>query len=515
MITSLLAFTLLSAPARAEDVVIPDPTPRDVTDLSLAYSLQQLLVDALGSGGVDVVDGDTLKTWAIEGLDGCAESATCPGNVWPATDARIAVVLLVGREKSGIYVETRFYGADDADPFKVYRDTVKDGGEPAWSRDTARHVRDALKLLAPREIEQPELRRRGTAGPVMTDEDEPGASKGGANTSGRPKPEPDEELPDVDAPPDGPPNGISSGTIGPIDDLDAPDEAPARGTSGERRTGPGDASPRDTRRPQDGQARGGEEAALARLHLPAYARKRYEQSGLPLDVWRDRARVRSNQFMLEFQGGMGFGAVDRGYSVQALIVEDAASDTGFRTEATSTWQGAGAGTGAAASVAIAYAPTWWLDMGVLVGAQLGRNRLSANWECDCGQAGDPLQPDPARAVQAIVEPRVRLWPVATGVAKPYAIVGFTTMLRDGIVVPDGSVVTYLDAPGGASFGPMGGLGLSFDATDFFTIQLEAPVTYLLPEGSGDDLDARVPTLPAQLEGTPFLVRPTAGVAVRF
>lgn len=496
MITSLLALTLLAAPARAEDVVIPDPTPRDVTDLSLAYSLQQLLVDALGSGGVDVVDGDTLKTWAIEGLDSCAESATCPGNVWPATDARIAVVLLVGREKAGIYVETRFYGADDADPFKVYRDSVKDGGEPAWSRDTARHVRDALKLLAPRKIEQPELRRRGTAGPVMSDAKDQ-----------------DEDLPRVEGPPDDPDDtdgGVSSGVVGPIEDLDDPsEEPPARGTPGDRRTGPGDGA---GSRPD---VRGSYDAALARLHLPAYARKRYEQSGLPLEVWRDRARVRTNQFMLEFQGGVGVGAVDRGYSVQALILKDAASSTGFRTEATSTWQGAGAGTGAAASVAIAYAPTWWLDMGVLVGAQLGRNRLSANWECDCDQVGTPLQPDPARAVQALVEPRVRLRPVAIGVAKPYVMLGFTTMLRDGIAVPDGSVVTYLDAPGGASFGPMGGVGLSFDATDFFTIQIEAPVTYLLPEGSGDDLDARVPTLPAQLEGTPLLVRPTAGVAVRF
>ncbi len=508
MLTPLLAFTLLAAPARAEDVVIPDPTPRDVTDLSLAYSLQQLLVDALGAGGVEVVDGDTLKTWAIEGLDSCAESATCPGNVWPATDARIAVVLLVGRETSGIYVETRFYGADDADPFKVYRDTVKDGGEPAWSRDTARHVRDALKLLEERTVEQPELRRRGAPGPVVSDAVDP-----------------EKDLPDVDAPPDGPPDGISGGVVdrrprdpssGTIEDLDGPeDEPPARGKGGTRREGPGDAG---TRPPGPGtyvETRGGEDAALARLHLPAYARKRYETSGLPLEVWRDRARVRTNQFMLEIQGGVGFGAVDRGYSVQSLIVEDAASPSGFRTEATSTWQGAGAGTGAAASVAIAYAPTWWLDMGVLVGAQLGRNRLSANWECDCDQAGTALQPDPARAVQAIVEPRLRLRPVATGVAKPYALLGFTTMLRDGIVVPDGSVVTYPDAPGGASFGPMGGLGLAFDATDFFTIQIEAPVTYLLPEGSGDDLDARVPTLPAQLAGTPFLVRPTAGLAVRF
>ncbi|MEN9786223.1 MAG: hypothetical protein RLZZ299_1487 [Pseudomonadota bacterium] len=484
MLHALLALSLV-APARAEDVIAPDPTPRSLEDFTLAFAVQEALLEALRAGGVDVVDADTMRKWAVPAMDGCAENAECLTDTWPATDARLAIVMLAGRVPGGIDVEVRLHGADAEAPFKVYADSVKDGEEPRWARETARRVRDALALMPERSIAKPELRKKGakTRASVVA-----------------PPPADDVDV----APPS---------TQNPTAFREEGDEFPDLSGAPRRKAGADARSERQRDR---------DSAELAKLHLPRGAVQRFERSGLSLDAWKGRARVRSGQMLLEFNGGYGLGATDRGYSVRTKVTREQESlPSGavsyvYNTTAASTWQGIGAGDGVSVGGSLGYAPTWWLDTSLHVGVQFGRNLLVAGYECPegCDPPSGTFAPEPARAAQLLLEPRVRLWATPTGIAKPYALVGFTTLVHGPIVVPDGDVI-YPDAETGYEFGPMGGAGLTFDATPFFSVYVESPVTWLIPRGDGESLNAAVQATPLRLEGTRVLVRPGAGVAIRF
>ena len=128
---------------------------------------------------------------------------------------------------------------------------------------------------------------------------------------------------------------------------------------------------------------------------------------------------------------------------------------------------------------------------------------------------DAVSADAVRAAQLLIEPRVRLWPVATGVVKPYALAGFTTMLYDSIVVPDSAVIDYPNSAAGAVLGVTGGGGLALDVNDFFTLQLEVPFTWMLPEGPQERIDPLVKTAPQTVGQYGYVLRGTGAIAVRF
>ena len=468
----MLALLALSLPARAEDVIVPEPTVTDVGDIGVAFLTYGLFVDALREGGVDVVDGDVLRNWQVPGMQDCASNASCPGNYWAATDARIAVVLKMEREGGAYQITARLHSAEDAEAFKVYTDTVPGGTEGAWAVKLARNVRDALPLVGTRTIADPGLRTPNKPTP-------------------RPRPVAEEPAP-----------------LEPEVDLDEPVEPLPRAEPRERKA-PSVVAPEDRSRGTGGAER------LERMHLPRYVRDRFATSGQDVDTFLARQRVRGGQVVLEVHGGAGFGDVHRAYGVQ-LAVEP--NGNAFTTLGTSTWEGAGGGSGPAGAIAIGYSPVWWLDTSVMVGAQVGFKRLVAGWECEPGLCDTPtstFEPEPVRAAQVLIEPRLRLWPVATGVVKPYALAGFTTMLHDGIDVPDSTAIDYPNSAAGAVLGITGGGGLALDVNDFFTLQLEVPFTWMLPEGPQERIDPLVKTAPNTVGQYGYLLRGTGAIAVRF
>ncbi|MFN7146182.1 MAG: hypothetical protein ACK4YP_20590, partial [Myxococcota bacterium] len=115
--------------------------------------------------------------------------------------------------------------------------------------------------------------------------------------------------------------------------------------------------------------------------------------------------------------------------------------------------------------------------------------------------------------QAFVEPRLRVYPVATGIVKPYALVGFSVLLHDGFQVPDPDFVDYPDAQAGASFGPTAGLGLAVDAVSRISIFAEVPGTLLLSPAKAAS-DGEVTLAPGTLESGGYVVRFVGGIAVR-
>jgi hypothetical protein len=253
-----------------------------------------------------------------------------------------------------------------------------------------------------------------------------------------------------------------------------------------------------------------------RLGVPAAAFDRYQQSGLDAKEWRSKARVRAGRVILELGGGWSLGDVDRGYGVRLKIAE---ADPVFDTLATSSWEGAGASAAPGFGFGIGYAPAWFLDTSVFVGVQYGKKHLNTGWECALcdpqtyeSSTTEPFEP--VSAVQGVIEPRLRLYPVATGYVKPYALVGFTLLLHDGFQVPDLDFVDFPDTPAGASFGPTGGVGVAIDAGARFSIYAEVPATLLVSPGDSVVNDGAVTLEPERLDSAGYILRFTGGIAVR-
>lgn len=249
------------------------------------------------------------------------------------------------------------------------------------------------------------------------------------------------------------------------------------------------------------------------MGLPRRAYEKYKASGLSRKDWLARSRVRIGRGWVELGGGYALGDVDRGYGVRVRLE---AEGEGFNVIGTSSWEGPGSGGAPSFVAAIGYSPTWFLDTSVSVGIQYGAKHLDTGWECpsQCDQLANEDAYDPVGAVQAIVEPRVRFYPFAPGVLKPYALVGFSVMIRDGFDVPDPEFIDYPSAQGGAAFGPTAGLGLAIDANARFSVYAEVPGTLLIDEPKVV-LDGAVDLDPAVLESSGYLLRFVGGVAVRF
>lgn len=473
----MLGLLAIVGSAHAADVLFVDATPVTLDDFSVAGLFYGMVSTAAVDEGLSFDDVDAIRTWAGEDADTCWDVDACPANLWDRTNARLAVVLSVGQSPAGLDVGVRLHGADEAAPFKVIRETVAPGQEAAFARTIARAARDALPLL-------PERKPVAVAkGPVLVIEDE-------FVVGDQPAPKPAEPA---------------------LADEPAQDVRPVDGPG---RTGRPDRTRGDEPAPTDEavRARLRSDEDRRRMGVPAGAYARYEASGLSREDWLDKARVRAGRGFLELHGGYGLGDVDRGYGVRLGIEKQGEA---FDTVGTSTWEGAGASGAPTFGFALGYAPAWFLDTSVAVAVQYGKKYLDTGWECAalCDPADEEYFHDPVGAVQAFVEPRLRVFPVATGVVKPYAIVAFSVLLHDGFQVPDPDFVDYPDAPAGASLGPTAGLGLAIDPISRITLFAEVPATLLLtPARNG--ADGEVGLQPGKLTSGGYVVRFVGGIGIR-
>lgn len=478
----MLPLWALAGAAQAADVLLLDATPVSVDDFSIAGLFYGMVTSAADDAGLDYEDADTIRKWAGNDADTCADQEDCPANLWERTDARLAVVMSVGQTPKGLEITVALHGVEEAGAFKALRQVVAPGQEMAYAATIAKAAKDALPLL-------PE--RKPVASGVLVIEDE--------TITG--------ELPDLD---DEPPPRTEPGRTRsePTERATKPETPPER-TKPERPTKP--EKPEKTERSP--VARLGSEEEQRKMGIPDGAYSRYTESGKPSKTWLADNRVRSGHVFLELEGGYTLGDVDRGYGVR-LRVEDAGNDA-FQTVATSTWEGNGASAAPGFGFALGYAPTWFLDTSVQVAVQYGRKHLNTGWEClqGCDPPASEYTHDPVSAVQAILEPRIRVYPVATGLVKPYALVGFAFLFHDGFEVPDPDFGEYPDTAPGASFGPTGGVGLSVDAASRFSVYAEVPATLLLaqPVESGA---ADVTLTPDSLESSGYLLRITGGLTIR-
>lgn len=245
---------------------------------------------------------------------------------------------------------------------------------------------------------------------------------------------------------------------------------------------------------------------------------------MPLDTWLDTARVRSRAVFVELHLGAIMGDLDRRFDTRVALYDEVGSATSERDSY--TYETFLNGQGFSGGLALGYQLAWWIDLSVLGGVQSARKELTTGWETwEAGAADDGsdlyLDSDsqtwePVPAVLGRMQPRVRLYPLATGLVKPYGLVGLDLRFYDAYSVPEDELTAYPEAGGGVGLGPSLGGGLAVDATPTVSGFLEVPWTYVLvPSGPAQAGGSLLAEIPQQFRGVGQYIEFKAGLTWAF
>lgn len=474
MLLTLLALAI--GAAHAGDVLVPEATPAQLSDFSVAYLFYDMVVSQLRDQGIAVQDADVIRGWAESDADACWDNPDCPRLLWDRDAGGSALVVLgVGQTANGLEVNARIYKAGETEPTETVHEIVPGGSE---------------ERLAVR-ISGLAVQARDAAG-----DDEP-ARIAPARTLNL----------DDDAPPSKPSDEK------PVKSSDEKPEKAEKAEKAEKPEKPRDEKPIEhkPKAPDAPRDTAGEERA--HMGVPAWSYAKFRESGLARGEWLKQKRVHTGKVSLEVLPGYGIGDVDRGYGVRVAVGDPGG---GYETLAASTVQGPGAGHGFSGAIAVTYTPAWFLETSLQLGLLTGQKHLNVGWECtSCDSTTDVSDYDPVNSMQGFIEPRARILPLATGYVKPYALVGLHVRLWDGFSVPDGSSVDYPNVPGGAGVGLAVGGGVSFDVLPQLSILVEVPYVITLSDGASEEVSADVTAVPTALEPASGLLRITGGLAVHF
>ena len=254
------------------------------------------------------------------------------------------------------------------------------------------------------------------------------------------------------------------------------------------------------------------------LGLPRYAFDRYKASGEPYEEWSVRNGIRARRGVIEIHVGAGGGDVDRRYDTRVWVEQD--DRGGLSSQDVYEYETFLQGTALETGMALGYLPTWWLEVGIFGGVQLGKKQLTTGWE-QTEEGSDELVDydnrvyDPALAMLGVITPRLRFYTVPMGVVKPYLLAGFTARFHDGYSVPDLALIDYPDRGGGLSYGPTAGAGVAFDIPGYSVILVEIPWTYLVAPDPYVSDSGLVQRIPEQLVGSYQLLSARVAFGLRF
>jgi hypothetical protein len=466
MFGTWMALAAWTTVASAASVVVPPFTPRTTSDFGAADSITDGTLVALADMGVDHVPMLEVTRRLGELALSCADDATCVTEIWARfPEAQLAVVGSVTWVDGELDARALFYGPDDASPLEVLHSTGSEADIGAFGDQVAFFAGEILPLLPPREPAPPVpavVPLDTSADPVAE-----ALERVEAEQLGLPVPEP-----------------LPPGVV----DLDTDPNAPT-------------VDPR-------------EEAWLAaRIGMPLMAFQGYMDSGLTVDEWARQAMIRKGKFILELQGGGVFGDVDRNYLVRTQVQQ--ITDDLFGTVASTQHESFLNGKGAMGSISLGYAVAWWFEPSIVLGLQIGQKFLDTGWEhvLDDGSLYEQENRSysPTQALMALVEPRFRVFFVATGPVKPFALAGASVRGFDGFLPPDLVGVDYPDTVPGFDLGVTVGGGLTFDSKGPTYGFIEVPWTHILVPHGLDVESSAVLAQPSKPSGVDQYLALKAGI----
>lgn len=199
----------------------------------------------------------------------------------------------------------------------------------------------------------------------------------------------------------------------------------------------------------------------------AGARERLARSGQHPRDFLFRSTPHAGQAIVELRAGVGMGDVDRQVLFRDELRDDVLVDQWYREAPASGIDFLGAGY-------VGYAPLSALDFGVLVGFQYSSRVVNAQTLRLEGPGDTPQRDEPqlslVQAIDVVFQPRIRLYAVSLGPAKPYVVLGGEAKVFQGYQVPEGDPAP----PGGWIPGAVAGAGIVIDP---------GPIVGLFAEGS--------------------------------
>jgi hypothetical protein len=465
----MVSLLLLSTSVLAADVLVPSFTPEATSDFGVADQLTEEVLQALQRLDVTYYTPGQIQQRAGGVAEGCADEPSCTSVLWKSfTPARIAVVGTAHLTEGMISTKVLFYAPGDLSPINVVSTTVASTEVTGFADQVAFLAQEMLSVMP------------AVVAPVAT-KAKPPPPKRPAVTDAAPRPN---RYDEEDAPP--------------------PPPRPA---------------PRDA---ADAERSGTKSAADANRHgLPDSAWRKYKASGLSYEKWKKKALVRKGDFLLDLEGGLVFGDVDRRYDTRLRVeqvkldgVETLETVGAYSLDSFITGQGSTFGLGAA------YMPLWWLETGIFGGLQVGKKQLGTGWEHykDGALVGEETEEwDTVTGWMGTVEPRLRFHFLATGVVKPFAMTGATLRIYDAYTIPEATTdtIVYEGRPGGKSVGINAGAGVAFDIPGGSMAFIEVPWTKVLsplPYESADLVELQSRPLPANRSGQMMTFR--AGFGLR-
>ncbi len=456
-----------------EVILVPEFTPGTTSEFSLAFMLQERVIEALESAGNVVLTGDMVEP-IVGPLIACADVEACPVNELRKLPARFALVVRVVRTEGIITAEYSVVDRASGNSMEKGKLLVVPGQEQdAVSRmvTAAESYTESLGPISPEEL--------ASAQGIVTESKAPKV----------PPPEKDPVPPLV--PPEGDPVGERKDPVGPP--IEDPPSEPAL----------------DPLAAKSDFEKRLEEAGLQPRHLLG-AKKSFNKTKLPPRKWFFRNSPHAGRLIIEVRGGIGLGDVDRAADVRAYGATD--GDTWTQT---GDWfqEGPKKNLRVRGGVYVGYAPVTFLDVGTVIGVQYGQRTLTTAYYSG-SEASDPST-DVVAAVQMYAQPQVRFTIVPLGAVKPYLYVGADLRIFDGYQIVDPVDVDYPEPPFGFVPGALGGGGICFDPSPIVGICFDGAYTrhfgIRADAAQAGDPPPDAPEAPRGTEGT---VGVTGGVQFR-
>jgi hypothetical protein len=507
------SFLLLGlwGPAMAQPVIVTD-FRSTASDASVAFMLYNALLQELDQSGFSVVDGERVWNRMRVNPMECGADAKCRRDMLLSFESPLALVGEASTDGGTIAVTVRFYSWEKPNPIEIYQEWIEPGQEgqvlqeivrltdglharlpvPGGSSgsDRARSDRDREDTRTRKEEQRREEDRRRAEEDRRREDD-----RRQAQEDRRREDAPGSRGSDLDR---------EEEYLDELLGLD--DETYAEQPSTGRNAGAS-------------RSRQGNENERSAMGIPEFLYRKYLSSGLGADEWLKAKRVRQRALSIELQGGIGRGDTDRSYDVRVAIdsqTDEHLSVSSFDTLLPGQWpQG---------MVGIGFNPTPWLEFSLLGGVQYGRKYLTVGWERfdgDTLSTGDATAFDAVPAISAVIEPRVRLYPLMTGFFKPFFTLGYNLRIMDDYDLTGLSTVDYPSSDGRVIHGVTLGAGAMIDVHPRVAIVFDVPFTWELSGHKGRVVTSPHLTdvpLPCVADEPPcqwgYLVRFSAGLQIR-
>ncbi len=414
--------------AAGEPVLLPDFTPATTSEFGLAGLLQDNVEQALARAGHVVLTAEVVEPVVGGDLDACADTPTCPQEALGELPARFGVVVLVRRDGDDVEAMVDIYEQSGAEPVESLKVPIEPGNEDAFGIRVVDRIDELASVMGPADAGS----LIAAARLITAHEEREADAEGGRDGEGQPD-APDEPEPDEP------------------DEPDEPEPDP-----------PASGAELDQARLQ----RAFDETDYAPRHLVG-VRDAFLAQDDDIRPWMATQAPHGGRVIVEVRGGIGIGDVDRVAYVRTELAGANAVEW-FR-------EGPAQGQRVRAGLFVGYAPSAWVDVGVLLGLQYGERILDSAWT-DGNMVGS-ASTDSVQAVQFDVEPRIRFLPVRMGPVKPYLYGGVQVRLFDRWRITPVENVAYAEPPGGAVAGPSGGAGLLVDPSPIFGFFLEGGGAY--------------------------------------